>query len=221
MTELDQSRQTDPVYGLLPWYATGQLGDAERLEVEAALAADPALRQSLDRVIEERDEAVALNEAVPGMAGGSIDALMSRIEADAPRRDRSTTPGLVARLLEMVAGLSPRVLALAAVAAALVIIAESGALVGLAGRGVDSGTKYVTASAEPIAGDQSILLVAFVPGVSLDEVSALLRVEQVTIVDGPKAGGLFRVSVAAGREEAVLADLKTHTDLVRFVGPGK
>src|SRR3982750_4406126 len=134
MTDLDQSRQADPLYALLPWYATAQLGDAERLEVDAALAADPALRQSLARVMEERDEAIALNEAVPGMAGGSIDALMSHIEADAPRRDRSTTPGLIARLLEMVGGLSPRVLVLAAVAAALVIIAESGALVGLVGR---------------------------------------------------------------------------------------
>jgi anti-sigma factor RsiW len=212
------------IYELLPWYANGTLSPADTARVERALAADPALRESLARVEEERDEAVLFNQSVPAPRAGGIDALMARIEAEAPRRDRvaARETGIVARIVGLFGNLSPRMVAIGAIAAALIIIAEGGALLGMLTRTDTGPGQYITASVEPPAlGTQAVLLVSFVETASLDAVSKLLRAEGATIIDGPKAGGLFRISVPAETAETVLADLKTHTDLVRFAAPGK
>jgi anti-sigma factor RsiW len=212
----------DDILALLPWYATGALAPGETARVERALAADPALRKTLARIAEERDETVLLNQSLPAPRAGGIDRLMLRIEAEAPRRDRTAQVGLLARLAAAITGLGPRGLAFAAIAGALVILAEGGALINVLTRAPAEPSQYSTASVEPAApADQAVLLVSFVPGAALDAVTALLRAEHATIIDGPKAGGLFRIAVASGEAERVLADLKARPDLVRFAGPSK
>lgn len=212
------------LYELLPWYATGVLSGPEKARVERALAADPALRESLARVVEEQDETVLYNQSVAAPRAGGIDALMARIEAEAPRRDRvaARETGLIARIVAVFGNLSPRMVAIGAVAAALVIIAEGGVLLNLISRGDNGPSEYITASVEPVpAGERTSLLVTFVPNAPLDEIVKLLRTEQATIVEGPLAGGLFKIAVATESAEAVLADLKSHTGLVRFAAPAK
>jgi hypothetical protein len=209
---------SDDPYLLLPWYAAGTLSPAETARVDAALAADPALRASLARIEEERDETILRNEAFPHLGAGAADRLMARIEAEAPRRDRSARKGVLAWF----AGLAPRTLAIAAVAAALVIVAQSGALVTLLSQGGSTTGEYVTASVEPPdSSTQSVLLVAFTDTASIADVTALLRTEKAVIIDGPKAGGLYRIAVPAADADTILAGLRARTDLVRFAGPSQ
>jgi hypothetical protein len=220
---MSDDRTTEPpdeLYALLPWYANGTLGPADRDRVERALADDGALSASLARIIEERHETMLLNEAIPAPRAGGIDVLLARIEADAPRRDRTARPGFLAGLLG--ASWGPRFVALAGVAAALVIIAESGALLDLMSRAPSDGPAYVIASIEPPnPADQSVLFVSFADGAGLGAVSKLLRANHATIIEGPLAGGLFRVAVPAAEADAVLSEFKAHPDLVRFAGLGK
>jgi anti-sigma factor RsiW len=214
----------EELYAMLPWYATGKISPADRTRLDQALAADPALRAALSRIEEEREETVLANQAIPAPRAGGIDALMSRIEAEAPRRDRSRAAGSgwLAGLLAQIGGLSPRTVAIGALALALVVVAEGGALLSVLTRAPSETGPYVIASLEPpVSGEQAVLLVAFTPTASMDAVGALLRSEKATIIDGPKAGGLYRISVASTDAEAVLADLKAHPDLIRFAGPGK
>ncbi len=50
---------------LLPWYAAGTLDASDTARVEAALAADPTLRDELEIVREDQDASFALAEAAP------------------------------------------------------------------------------------------------------------------------------------------------------------
>jgi anti-sigma factor RsiW len=219
MTDDQKLSPSEALYALLPWYANGTLRGPEAARLEAALADDPALRASLERVREEQDETVLFNQTVEGAAGGSLDALMDRIEAEAPRRDRSVAlwPRLAAAL-----GIKPGILALAAVAAALLLVAGGSVITRLASPGVPAGTEYLTASVEPAGeADRSVLLVTFAPNASIEAVSRLLRGRKATIIEGPMAGGLYRIAVASADAETTLATFKGNTDLVAFAAPGQ
>jgi len=206
---------------LLPWYAAGTLDAKDAARIEAALAEDPALRASLARVQEERSADIERNEALDS-APGALDRLMSRIEGSA-----QPEANFAGRLRSVWAGLSaalsarPGVLALAGVAAALVIVAESGALIALIGQGQQGTGPYVVASVEPSQpADRAVLVLAFAPKASVADVSALLLAAGATIIEGPKPGGLYRISVDRAAVTTALAALKARPDLVTFAAPG-
>ena len=206
--------ESDPVYVLLPWYANGTLSAADQHNVEQALAADPEVRGSLQRIEEERRESIALNEIVPGPAGG-FDRLMARIETEAPRTARSRSPGLLPRLLAGIGRLSPSAIAYAGAALALVVIAQGGALISLLSTPHGEDLHQIAATPSPPgASGETTIVVQFAPGVMLDAVTTLLRSERASISSGPDASGLFRLVVPAGRADAVIADLAAHKSLV-------
>lgn len=223
MSDQIDSPEPRDIYELLPWYANGTLGAADAAKVEKALAGDAAVRASLARIEEERGETIVQNEAIPGARSGAFEDLMARIETEAPRTDRSATrgTGFVARLMAAIAGAPPRALALGAFAAALVIVAESGVLINTAIRSNGAPAEYTTASVLPPGVEQAVILIQFAPGVPLDAIVTLLRTEKAVIIDGPKAGGLFRLAVAAADAPTVLADLKANSALVRFASLSK
>jgi hypothetical protein len=210
---------SDELHALLPWYTNGTLTGPDAARLEAALANDYALRASLERVREEQDETVLLNQTIEGVAGGGLDALMDRIEAHAPRRDRSVAlwPRIAAVL-----GIKPGVLALAGIAAALLLVAGGSAVTRLAWPGVPAGAEYLTASVErAAAADQTLLLVTFAPTASIEAVTKLLRSHKATITEGPMAGGLYSIAVASADAETTLEAFKDNTDLVTFAAPGQ
>ena len=223
MSDRIDSPEPRDIYELLPWYANGTLAAADAAKVERALAADAGLRASLARIAEERGETIVQNESIPAPRPGAFDDLMARIEAEAPRADRSAarSTGFLARLVAAVAGVPPRALAIGAFAAALVIVAESGALINLVVHPAGAPAEYTTASVLPPGVEQAVLLVQFAPSISVDAMSTLLRTEKAVIIDGPKAGGLFRLAVAAADAPTILADLKANTALVRFASLSK
>ncbi len=179
MTDHRDNPELDEIQLLLPWYAAGTLQPADKARVEAALATDPALRASLSRIEEEREEDVQLNQSLPPPRSAQLDALMRRIESDAPRRDRSVAsrPRRATRCDLCIDDAANR--------------GVHRRRSGLCDRGrkwrhpqprFTSGDRpgsYVTASVEPAApGDQALILVAFTAGASIDAVTDLLRNEK-------------------------------------------
>lgn len=210
---------SEDLYALLPWHANSTLRGPEAARLDAALAADPALRATLERVREERDETVLFNQSIEGASASGLAALMDRIETEAPRR--APAAGLLSRIADAI-GIRPGVLALAAVAAALVLIAGSSAITQFVSRDVPAGRDYITASVEPVGPvGQAVLVVSFVPDASIDAVGKLLRSQKATIIEGPVAGSLYRIEVASADAETVLAALKDRADLVAFAAPGQ
>lgn len=214
--------ERDDIETLLPWYATGKLGAAERARVDRYLAAHPDAATQLAGLRDELDAFVIDNEAESGPAGGALARLMESAGAE-PRRWPGwfeASAGAVGRWIEM---LSPGQLGLAAMAAALVVVLQAAAIGGLLLDRPD-GVTYETASgprdAAPATG--TFALVSFVPGASATAITDLLLASGAAIADGPKPGGLYRVRLSTepldeAAARARLATLGARRDIVAFV----
>lgn len=200
------------LHALLPWYATGRLTGAERARVEAALAAEPALRQSLERVEEELAETIALNEELGVPSSRPRDELFARIAAEGQRTER----GWADRLGAALAGLSPRALAWSAAAAALVVVLQGGMLVTTL---LTEDSSYQTASGPGTAapGEGAYALVAFAPEATVEQVAQALTESRASIVGGPLPGGLFRVRI--GERTLKADDYGRALEALRARGP--
>lgn len=223
----NENAERRAVSELLPWYAAGTLSAEDTARVEAALAADPTLRDELEIVREDQDAAFALAEASPRPSPRVLDELMRRVEAEPAKIAHLTArakAGFVDWLGEKLSLLSPRALAYAAGAAALALVLQAGII---GSSFIGGSTSFQTASHQPATGaaaQGTFLLVGFQAGATTEEMTALLNQIRGTIVEGPRPGGFYRVRIgSAGMSqaeiEAALATLRSRSAVVRFAGP--
>lgn len=203
---------------LLPWYVNGTLEAADVAKVEDYLARHPDMAAQVATLREDRDEAIGANEAIAGPGGAALDRLMAEIDQEAVplhRRAAQTGRGLMEKLGDFLASLSPGRLGWAAMAAAAVIVLQAG-IVGTVMLNPPTGGKtYQTASGSKAPGG-TFVLVQFKPAAAMTEVSAYLAEHGAEIIAGPKPGGLYRVRISA--EE--LADDKRAALIEKLRGPG-
>ena len=200
---------------LLPWHATGRLSPRDARRVEEALARDPELARRFALVLEEREETVALNEALGAPSAAARARLLARIAA-APARRAGRGRSLSALLDRLAAALSPRGLAIAGAALGVLALVQAGALTALLVSG--GGERYTTASGPGTLGpgEGASALVAFAPQATAAQIEALLARHRAVIVDGPRPGGLFRLRLGERRlsteeRERALAALRAET----------
>lgn len=214
---------------ILPWYAAGKLSPDEAAAVEKALAQDPELRAHLTRIEEEREVVVQANEAIDAPSRRMADRLFAAIEAEAgPARRMQGAGGWLARIGDFLGSLAPANLGLAGAAAVAVIVLQAGLLgtVWMARSGDGTGSTYETASGPGEAVTGAFVLVAFQPGASVEQITELLGEIDARIVDGPQAGGLYRLrigdaSLDEGQRSAVETRLRERRDVVRMVAPAR
>ena len=154
-TANDSERST--VEELLPWHAAGTLSCREAQTVEEALASDPELARRYALVREELAQTVELNETLGAPSARALDALFAKIDAE-PARQRAASFNLGARVREFFAGLSPRMLAWSAAAAALAIVLQAAVIGGIVIKENSAGG-YETASSHRGAEDGSYVSV--------------------------------------------------------------
>ncbi|MCB9993240.1 MAG: hypothetical protein H6873_06250 [Hyphomicrobiaceae bacterium] len=203
------SRIPDEAELLLPWYVSGRISPDDKRKVESWLTENPDASAHLARASEEMDLTFADAEALGQPTRQSFDALMARIE---PKTAKSVASGWIDRLW---AGLSPRY-ALAGIAALFLLVLAQGAIIGLL-TSSSSGPAFQVAGAETAVGPQQKALVAFVPGVSLAEITSALDDLRLRIIDGPAPGGIYTIAAPdtdAGK--AALASLSANAALVTF-----
>lgn len=210
------------IEALLPWYAAGTLSAEERLEVEAALAEDPLLRAQLERIEEERMATVADAEAMPLPSRQMADRLFAEIAATAPAQRPSWSERLFAPLGDWLAALTAPQLGMGAAAAAIALLVLGGVVGGtIGGRGVTEG--YQTASGpEAVNPSGAFLLVAFEPDAKAADIETLVGSLNASIVDGPRAGGLYKLrigeeSLSAEEREMVQQKLAAAKGVVKLV----
>ena len=197
---------------LLPWHAAGTLGRRDAQRVEAALAADAELARRYDMVREELAQTIHLNETLGAPSARALAALEARIDAEPQRQAVSSNLG--ARVREFFAALSPRTLAWSAAAAALAIVLQAAVIADIALRAPGAGG-YETASTPAGAARQgSYVLIRFAPQASAAAVTTFLAANKLVIVEGPAAGGLYRVRIAAAKltkteRDRILNSLRT------------
>ena len=209
----------EDVLELLPWYASGKTTEAETAAIARKLADNPHLQAELKLVRQEKqvsiDSLADLGEPAPALLEkmlGQLDGArqLPPIARDAPE----PAPGLLARLFGFVPTPALRV---ALVAACLVIVAESAALLR---QGAETGGDYQTASAPKTATGPE-LIVRFQPDASLSAVGALIGDLDASVVKGPMPDGAFVIALPQGADvNAAMTALRGHADLVAGVDPG-
>jgi anti-sigma factor RsiW len=222
MTESHNERSV--VDDLLPWYASGRLSPADTARVDAALEADPALARRLDLVRDEMGETIRVNEQLGAPSPHVIEKLFAKIDAE-PHRAPASPGGIAARLSEWLSSLAPRTLAMTAIAGAVVLLAQAGLIGSLLL--TDRPASYSTASYTKFdAPDGAFVLVGFAETATAAKVLEFLKANNATIVDGPRAGGLFKLKVSnekLPREEVdqIARRLGANTTLVRLAAPAQ
>ena len=182
--------------GLLPWHAAGTLGHRDTQRVEAALASDPELARRYELVREELAQTIHLNETLGAPSSRAMAALFAKIDAE-PARNKVASINLGARIRAFFASLSPRTLTWSASAAALAILLQAGLIAGIMLKEKNAGG-YETASAPTnVAGAGAYALIRFQPQASAADIANFLETNKLSISDGPSAGGLYRVRIAA------------------------
>lgn len=191
------------IEALLPWYAAGTLSPEDTRAVEDALAQDPLLRAQLERVEAERLETIRSAEAMPLPSSRMADRLFAEIARSAPVARPSWSERLFAPLGDWLAALTGPQLGMGAAAAAVALVVLGGVVGGtIAGRGVTGG--YQTASGpEAVNPAGAFLIVGFEPDAKAADIETLVGSLNATIVDGPRAGGLYRLRIG---EESMTAE---------------
>jgi hypothetical protein len=214
-------KSTEELELLLPWFVSAKLSAADMRRVEAALHKHPELRHDLDLARDEAAEVVPLNEALGAPSRRAFETVMAEVDAQAPGRLKAQP--LLDRLGRWLAasfgGMRPRVLALATAAAALLIVAQAGFVAKL---GLSRGdTTYETASGPSTPSDGATALVAFNDTASAGDIARLLQHFKGSIIEGPRAGSLYRVRFADATQadvERIVTELKGRP-AVRFAVP--
>lgn len=206
----NDTAEIHPTELLLPWYVNGKLSDDEKSEVENWLLENPEAQAHLSRVEEEHIVAIESAEEIPMPRAAAVNDLLSQI-TDA--RTQKTGASLSERFFEL---LSPRWAMAGAAAIALLIVAQ-GTTIGMLVSGPPTST-FETASGPTEASISGVTaLVAFQPTTALADVSAYLEENSLTIIGGPKPGGIYQIAAAdsdAGR--LALRTLSEDKELVSF-----
>ncbi len=179
---------------LLPWYAAGTLRRRDRQRVEDALRYDPALAHHADLVREELAETISFNESLGVPSARCMDRLMAAIDAETTAaRKRSSARAVAGQFAAIIAGFSPRTLAVAASFAVAAIALQAFLLLSMATK--PSGTFETAALNTTASGHGTFAMVRFAREASAGEITRFLEEYQASLVDGPKPGGFYRVRI--------------------------
>jgi anti-sigma factor RsiW len=213
--------EPDAIAELAPFYVAGTLSADEAARFEAELARDPDLLRNVAAARAERDEVLALNETLPAPSPHALEKMLGLIDAEPARK-----PSLWSRLdigSALADMFSPRALGWAVAAACLLVSVEAGILtLQPSPKPVDG---YATASRSDTPAQGGVFaLIAFAPKANAETVSALLAQTGVQIVEGPRAGGFYRIRLGGPDLPPVevqrrLDALRQATAVVRFAEP--
>lgn len=195
----------DETEELLPWYAKGQLDQADRTRVDAHLLSCAHCRQQLDF---ERRLILQFHAIVPEVESGWA-RLRDRIESPAPiRAFRPKRPG---PLTEAWAFLTrPAVAALAAAQLAFVLVAGA-TLVSL------GQPAYHTLGSAQVPAAGNVIVIFRADATELDIRNAL-RSAGASLVDGPTPANAYLLHVAPARRQVALKKLQAD-DNVQLAQP--
>jgi hypothetical protein len=190
---------------LLPWYASGQLDQADRAKVDAHLSSCAYCRQQLALERQLIDEFQAITpEVESGWA-----RLRNRIEAPMPVKVAGPTgPGMLAEIWAFLT--RPAVAALATAQLAFLIVA-GGVLLSL------SQPAYHVLGSAPAPSSANIIVMFRADATELDLRNAL-DAAHASIVGGPTPANAYLLHVAPARRTAALAKLQAD-DNVQLAQP--
>jgi hypothetical protein len=224
----------EDIEALLPWHAAGTLSRKDAQRVEQALKGDIELQRRLALVREEFGETIHLNETLGAPSARAMNKLMAGIEKESgPAKQVTPRFSLGAWMSEKFGGFSPRALAYAGTAAAVIIVAQAGLIGSMyvsdgdtgGYRGIEVGP-YGTSSKES-QGNLAVgtfVFIGFVSSATNGDVTSFLQNNKLVLVDGPLPAKLYKVRVSANamskdQVDALANRLKESRGVVSVVLP--
>lgn len=219
--ETEVLSESDEIAALLPWYVTGRITAEDRAKVDSYAATHPDVKRQISIAREEADQIFSANAEIEG-PHFALDKLLKSVAESPSARLHAAGTSIVDKLGNFIASLAPRQLAYAAMTGALALAL---ALVagGIGARLVQPPGEYTVASKEGAsAGVGTFALVSLQPGAPAGTLSAFLAENALAIVDGPKAGGIYRLRLSTevlseDAQKSALDKVKARTDLFAFV----
>lgn len=213
----------DEIEALLPFYFNGTLAGEELARVEAWIGSHDDAQTALLALEAEYGASVSANDAID-LPAGAMNRFAASLEAEsAPSPTTAASSwlaGLWHKLTEIPTGAAWGV---TAAALALVVVQAVGPL-GTFGTGVGSGDQTYTEAGVSTSDDQGpTALVIFAPGSDIAEITGLLKARDLRLIDGPKTGGIYQISIPAktAAEYAELISSLAASPLVAQALPGK
>ena len=209
------------IAALLPWYVSGKISAEDRAKVEAHAARHPEVRAHMALARDEADVVFACNQEIVAPRA-ALDTLKASLASSPGARLASAKASFLDRIGTFLGSLTSRQLAYSGLAAALALALQT-ASIGALLSGQGRTGPFVTASGPKACVDKgSFVLIAVQPAAPAGTLSAFLADNKFKIVEGPAAGGMYRVCVSGDvlpkdALDAALAKLKARADLVSFV----
>lgn len=222
MTPNEMPQGYDELEALLPWYINGTLDAETRNRIATALVTDARLRKALELARDEAEAVDDINESIAPPAPRVLGNIMSRLPSVQRSNSKFAWRLLTERFTEFVAGVQPRTLVYTAVAAALVLVVQSGVIGMLALQNQGSGPELASVPENDIATQNVRLIVKFVPGATVSNVAELLDELDAGILKGPSGGGLFTIGLDAPQDgelgiDRLIREIESQKELVAFV----
>ena len=194
-------REPTEIEALLPFHAAGTLNLRDARRVDEALASNPDLARQYAAIQDEYAETILLNESLGAPSARAMQKLFAAIDAEPARKSASFNP--LMRIAGFFSSLSPRTLAYAGVAGAVLVLLQAGVIGTVLVKDRAPGNFQTAAfPAQSTAG--TFGLIRFAPDAKADDITQLLNTYNASIVSGPKSG-MFRVRFgdnALSKEEA-------------------
>jgi hypothetical protein len=219
MNMMNKEPERHEIEALLPWHAAGTLNRRDADRVEQALAGDRELKRRYELVREELNETIHLNETLGAPSSRCMERLFAAIDAEGERKPaRQGSFDLAGRISEFLSGFAPRTLAWSAAAAALAIIVQAAVITSVVVK--EKGATFEVASTKTEQTGGAFLMIRFVAQASASDITHFLDAYKATLVDGPKAGGLFRVrlpSTSTVEFSDTMKKIQSESKIVSFV----
>jgi hypothetical protein len=221
MNTLNQEApERQEIEALLPWHAAGTLSRRDADRVERALSGDRELARRFELVREELNETIHLNESLGHPSARAAEKLFAAIEAEGKRAPATRSFDFAGRVASLLSAFSPRTLAYAAAAAAIVLMLQTAVVTGLLIKTPGGANDMELASAGN--GDITRVVVRFTPYATSTDITKFLDVHQAKLVGGPKKGSLYELKLAVTglpKEEItkVIRQMQSESKIVEFV----
>ncbi|MBZ9857697.1 anti-sigma factor [Mesorhizobium sp. CA13] len=190
MSAAEKMSRRDEMETLLPFYLNGSLEGSELEAVEEWLANDPAAMAALGEAEAEFSSTAAVNEAIRPPAD-ALSRFSRALDAEAgPVRAAAGSSWLAqvwSRFMALPVGVAW------AAAAALLALVMVQSFVQPGGK----GGNFEIAGAQDEMAKMPFALVKFKPDAKMSDIAAFLDSSGLKILDGPAAGGVFRLGIPA------------------------
>jgi len=201
-----------PEVELLPWYATGTLGEADQQRVARHLESCHDCSRELEDLTHIRRALTELSRQEAEPSGSLARSVMARVAADSIDRSRSQHEGSWAAAIDrwfrslLIPQWVPTL-------AAVLLVAQMGLLIWVTLPPVERGEVSTRSVGTKLRAQK--ITVVFQPSATEESIRSMLQRLHARVVDGPTAERVFTISLETGDPAPALALLHEQRDVVR------